>query len=112
MKLRSLAFARSIAAAAAIAAAIATVAAGCATPAERRAGENGAAAARSEVAEGRACIWEIGRLAPNAAPDPETGLQRISFTCDVSPASFAAQEAHNDEIRRAWREGRVGGRRR
>ena len=65
------------------------------------------AAAQAEISEGRACIWVIGRLPPDAAPDSETGLPCVASTCEVNDRNLAAVDAHNDEIRRAWSEGRV-----
>ena len=83
----------------------------CSSPEERLAEETAVreavAAARAEIAEGRACIWVIGRLPPDPAPDSETGLPCVSSTCEVDDRNMAATDAHNDEIRRAWREGRV-----
>lgn len=64
-------------------------------------------AARKEIARGRPVIWVIGRLPPNARPDPTTGLPRYGFDCMVSPESEAARDAHNDEILRALRAGEI-----
>ena len=87
------------------------IVAACSSPEERLAEETAVreavAAARTEVTEARACIWVIGRLPPHPAPDSETGLPLVSRTCEVDDRNLAATDAHNDEIRRAWREGRV-----
>jgi hypothetical protein len=64
-------------------------------------------AARKEIARGRPVIWVIGRLPPNALPDPATGLPRYGFDCAVSPENEAARDAHNDEIHRALRAGEI-----
>ena len=83
----------------------------CSSPEERLAEEaavrDAVAAARAEIAEGRACIWVIGRLPPNPPPDSETGLPCVSSTCEVNDRNTAAVDAHNEEVRRAWSEGRV-----
>lgn len=69
---------------------------------------NARAAARTEIAEGRPMIWTTGRVIPSRTPpDPETGLPVLGITCFFSPENRLMCDAHNDEIRRAFRAGEI-----